>query len=63
MTQKELLYVEDAVNHELNIIAYLNDALSCINDEKLSCFLDDEVKCHNNIYKKLTDLLEGESNE
>ena len=63
MTQKELLYVEDAVNHEQNIIAYLSDAASCIDEENLSCFLKDEIKCHENIFRELVKLLEGESCE
>lgn len=63
MIQKELLYVEDAVSHEQSIISYLKDAVSCIEDENLSSFLEDEIKCHESISKKLISLLESESNE
>ena len=63
MTQKELLYVEDAVNHEQNVISYLKDAVSNIDDENLSSFLDDEIKVHDGMCKKLMNLLEGLSNE
>lgn len=63
MTQKELLYAEDAINHEQNIIAYIKDAVSCVEDENISTFLEDEIKYHEGICKKLVNLLEGESNE
>lgn len=63
MTQKELLYLEDAVNHEQNVIAYLNDAITNVEDENLSSFLDDEIKVHDGICKKLVNILEGLSNE
>ena len=63
MTQKELLYVEDAINHEINVNAYLNDASSCTSDEKLASFLNDEVIKHENICEELFKLLESESNE
>lgn len=63
MTQKELLYVEDAISHEQSIIAYLNDSMSSLNDDKLSKFMDDEIKCHEKIKKELVNLLESESHE
>lgn len=63
MTQKELLYLEDAVNHEQNINAYLKDSVSCTKDKNLSSFFEDEIKSHDVIYKKLMNLLEDESNE
>ena len=63
MTQKELLYLEDAVNHEQNIKAYLKDSVLCTKDKNLSSFFEDEIKSHDVIYKKLMNLLEDESNE
>lgn len=63
MTQKELLYLEDAVNHEQNIVAYLKDSVSCIENENLSSFLEDEITSHEGICKKLMNLLEDEANE
>ena len=63
MTQKELLYVEDAVNHEQNIISYLKDSSSCIDDDNLSSFLEKEISYHEDTCKNLMNLLEGESNE
>ena len=32
MTQKELLYVEDAIGHEKNIISICNETLNCLED-------------------------------
>ena len=63
MTQKELLYVEDAINHEQNIMAYISCYSSCIEDNSASTFLEDELKYHEGILKKLVNLLEDESNE
>lgn len=63
MTQKELLYVEDAINHERNIVYYLNDAISSIQNKELTSFLEDEIIYHEEISKKLLNLLDGEINE
>jgi hypothetical protein len=63
MTEKELLYVEDAVNHELNIIAYLNDVMNVLDDEDLVSFMDEEVKKHDVYLSKLLKKLENMSNE
>lgn len=63
MTQKELLYVEDAIGHEQNIIAYCQDAISTLEDETLVSFLEKEVKKHENMAKKLLTMLEEKSNE
>ena len=63
MTQKELLYGEDAINHERNIVYYLNDAISSIQNEELTSFLEDEIIYHEEISKKLLNLLDGEINE
>ena len=58
MTQKELLYIEDAINHETNVIAYLNDATSNLIDENLISYIDEEIKKHENTKKKLIKKLE-----
>ena len=46
MTQKELLYVEDAIGHEQNIVAILEDAINYLEDKSLVLFLKKEVKKH-----------------
>ena len=55
MTQKELLYVEDAVGHEQNIIKIL--------DESLISFMNKELKKHTTMQEKLMDLLKENANE
>ena len=63
MTQKELLYVEDAVGHEQNIIKILDESLVHLEDDILVSFMEKEVKKHSNTLKKLLNMLEDKSNE
>lgn len=63
MTQKELLYVEDAIAHEKNVISYLKDASSNLRDEKLISYIDEEIKKHESTKKKLLKQLEDNSND
>ena len=58
MTQKELLYVEDAIGHENNIIAIINENLNTLNDTALIAFMDNELKTHQKMKKDLINLLE-----
>lgn len=61
MTQKELLYVEDAIGHEKNMIAICRETINCLEDEKLKSFLEKEVKKHEKMQEKLMNKLEVES--
>ncbi len=63
MTQKELLYVEDAIGHEQSIIKILDESLANIEDETLASFLESETKKHSSTLKKLLSVLEDKSNE
>ena len=63
MTQKELLYVEDAIGHEKTIISNVIDYINCLQDENLINFMRKELKTHEKIKKDLIKLLESESNE
>ena len=63
ITQKELLYIEDAICHEQNVIAYLNDSTNTLSDEQLISFVNEEIKKHEDIKKKLMKKLEDNSNE
>ncbi len=63
MTQKELLYIEDAYGHEKNIIAIVNDTINNLEDKKLISFLKKEVKKHEQMMKKLLKILEDKSND
>ena len=62
MTQKELLYVEDAICHELIIVKVLEDTINQLEDEKLIAYVGKEKKIHENMEKKLKKLLEDEKN-
>ncbi len=63
MTQKELLYVEDAIGHETSIIEILNESLEVLDDEKLITFIEEEIEKHNDLKQGLINLLEDEINE
>ncbi len=58
MTQKELLYVEDAIGHENNIIAIINENLNTLTDTALITFMSNELKTHQKMQKDLINLLE-----
>ena len=63
MTQKELLYLEDAISHEENVLSFLNDTISNIDDEKITTFIDEEIKFHESLCSKLMKKLKGLSHE
>lgn len=63
MTQKELLYFEDAISHEQNICAFIEYAISIIDDSKLVEFMNKELKNHEMIENKLLGILEDSCNE
>ena len=63
MTQKELLYYEDAIGHEGNIVKILKDSIERIESEELKNFLEGEVNIHTNIKENLINLLEEKVNE
>ncbi len=63
MTQKELLYVEDAIGHETNMISIMQDAVSNMQDKNLVSFVNKELKKHKSMLAKLMSMLEDKSNE
>ena len=63
MSQKELLYVEDGINHERMVISYLNDSIEKIEDKNLKNFLQKELKNHEKLEKNLLKVLEVSANE
>lgn len=63
MTEKELLYVEDAVGHEQNIIKIIDESINYLEDEDLCDFLESEKKSHEKTLSELLKELEGKSNE
>jgi len=59
MTQKELLYLEDAYNHEKNIIdIYNNIEMDVVED-----FMTKELKRHELMKNKIKKLLEMKAND
>ena len=63
MTQKELLYLEDAIGHEQNIITICEETLNMLEDDNLISFLSKEIKKHENMKEELLNMLEVKSNE
>ena len=60
MTQKELLYVEDAIGHEQNLIKIVNETINLLQDTNLKNFMGGQLKIHQDIKTKLMNLLGGE---
>jgi hypothetical protein len=59
MTQKELLYLEDAYNHEKNIIDIYNN----LEMEVVEDFMSKELKRHELMKNKIKKLLEMKAND
>ena len=53
MTQKELLYMEDAINHETSTIGILESNINMLEDEELIKFTNEEIKKHTSIKNRL----------
>lgn len=62
MTQKELLYFEDAIKHEENIMKIIDLSLSSLTDKELIDFMNKEKKIHKKMMNDLINLLEVKSN-
>ncbi len=63
MTQKELLYLEDAVGHENNIISVLTETLNLLEDEEQVDYIQTELETHQDMKKDLLKVLEDNANE
>ena len=63
MTQKELDYLEDAIGHEDNIIKICEESINYLEDDSLIDFMNDEVKNHVSLRKKLMEVMEEKANE
>lgn len=63
MTQKELLYLDDAICHEENIISIVQDIIDNLEDENLVSFMEEKQEDHISIREELINLLEEKSNE
>lgn len=63
MTEKELLYLEDATNHEKNLIEISNIIISNLENKNLQTFLNNQLKKHENLKEKLLAVMEDLTNE
>ena len=63
MTQKDLLYLEDAIGHETNLINIYTYYSEIIEDQNLQKFLNDQTKKHESIKQKLLKTMEEIANE
>lgn len=63
MTQKELLYVEDAISHESIIISICEEAINNLNDDNLISFIQKDINRHTEIKNNLMNLLRGQCHE
>ena len=57
MTNKELLYIEDALGHECFMKTCSQKASSQLQDSKLSAYMSQLEKKHSEIFKKFLNLL------
>lgn len=62
MTQKELLYYEDAIEHESIIIKLIDNATTSLTDEELINFMEEEKEKHLDLKNSLMNVLKEESN-
>ena len=63
MTQKELLYLEDAIGHEQNIVKLCKSFINNIQDNNLILFITEAINTHNQNITKITNLMEELQNE
>ena len=63
MTQKELLYMEDAINHEQSIIGICKDMLNNLVDDNLISFIKKEIRKHTTMEELLINTLKDGLNE
>ena len=63
MTQKELLYLEDAIGHEANIIKICEDIIKNLEDQNLVTFMENELSNHKTLKDKLINILEVKVHE
>ncbi|MBR3209059.1 MAG: hypothetical protein IKF82_02205 [Bacilli bacterium] len=63
MTQKELLYLEDAVNHEKSIIQILKETKKNLEDENLINYAENEILLHEETEENLLNLMEVKASE
>lgn len=63
MTQKELLYMEDAVNHEQNLNTIFTNFSNATKNANLTSFIRKLAKKHQSLNEKLLKVMEDTLNE
>ena len=63
MTEKELLYFEDAIGHEKNIIKINEENKKEVDDERISNFFLNQIEIHKENINNLTKYLKEMANE
>lgn len=63
MTQKELLYMEDAIGHEQNLETIFINFSNAIENNELGSFIKKLAKKHQILSEKLLKVMEEISNE
>ena len=62
MTQKELLYFEDAIGHIGNVSKILEESISKMENEELISFMQEEKEKHDNFKVILMEKLKEKAN-
>lgn len=57
MTDKELLYVQDALGHEQYFITKCRETASQLQDKELKCSVEQMAQKHQDIFRSFYDLL------
>ena len=57
MSPKELLYVEDALGHDVEIKAVCKDAISDLQDDDLKRFVNEIAQSHTQCFNRFCGLL------
>ena len=63
MTQKELLYVEDAIGHENTIIEICRNTIDSLQEEDLKSYMEEQLEKHENLNKELMNILEVKTHD
>lgn len=62
MTQKDLLYLEDAVEHEKSIIKLCNEFINNLNNDELLSFMNEQRNSHEDLKNELMSFLKENAN-
>ncbi len=63
MTQKELLYLEDAIGHENNIVQICEETANSLHNDDLIAFIKEQKEEHVLLKNALMNMLKEKANE